>query len=105
MVDNIKEITTDDVLEKLKSGENLYLVDIREDEEVAEGMIPQAVHLKMGDIPERMDFFDKDKEYILVCRSGNRSHHACHYLSLQGYKVINMVGGMLNWAGEVEEKK
>jgi rhodanese-related sulfurtransferase len=102
MTEQIKEITADEVLEKLKNGEKLNLVDIREDEEVSFGMIPEAKHLRMGDIPENMDFFNKEDEYILVCRSGNRSFHACHFLQAQGYKVINMAGGMLDWTGETE---
>ncbi len=44
----INEISTAALEEKLKAGEELYLIDVREDEEVAEGMIPEAVHIRMG---------------------------------------------------------
>jgi rhodanese-related sulfurtransferase len=101
----IKTITTDELEKKLKNGEDLLLVDVREDEEVAEGMIPGAKHIKMGEIPESLDQFDKDKEYIFICRSGNRSGNVAHYMKEQGYKVVNMEGGMMNWAGETAEKK
>ncbi|MCA1056833.1 rhodanese-like domain-containing protein [Rossellomorea aquimaris] len=101
----IKTITTDELNEKLQNGEDLLLVDVREDEEVAGGMIPGARHIKMGDIPESLDKFDKDKEYIFICRSGNRSGNVAHYMQEQGYKVVNMEGGMLNWAGETAPKK
>ncbi len=101
----IKTITTDELESKLKSGEDLLLVDVREDEEVEEGMIPVAKHIKMGDIPESLDQFDKDKEYIFICRSGNRSGNVAHYMQEQGYKVVNMEGGMLNWSGETAPKK
>ncbi|MCY9328287.1 rhodanese-like domain-containing protein, partial [Bacillus spizizenii] len=46
----IKEISTAALKEKIEADEELYLIDVREDEEVAEGMIPQAVHIRMGDI-------------------------------------------------------
>lgn len=104
-MDTIKTITTDELEQKLKNGEDLLLVDVREDEEVAEGVIPGAKHIKMGEIPESLDQFDKEKEYIFICRSGNRSGNVAHYMQEQGYKVVNMEGGMMNWAGETAEKK
>ncbi|RIW35663.1 rhodanese-like domain-containing protein [Bacillus salacetis] len=99
-----KTITTDELKQKLENGEQLDLVDVREDEEVEEGMIPQAKHIKMGDIPESLDKLDKNKEYILICRSGNRSGRVGQFLHDRGYKVVNMEGGMLEWEGESKPK-
>ncbi|NLP51399.1 rhodanese-like domain-containing protein [Bacillus sp. RO1] len=98
----IQTITTDELKKKLDAGEELYLVDVREDEEIEMGKIKQAEHIRMGDIPENLDKLDKNKEYIVICRSGRRSENVCHYLQDQGYKVRNMVGGMLEWEGDVE---
>lgn len=95
-------ITTDELQKKLEAGEKLQLIDVREDEEVAQGMIPGAKHIKMMDIPARLNELDRETEYIYICRSGNRSSHVCQYLHEQGYKVRNMVGGMLEWRGEVK---
>ncbi|MEK3887657.1 rhodanese-like domain-containing protein [Bacillus sp. FSL K6-3431] len=100
----IKTITPEEVKNQLQSGGTLNLIDVREDDEVAEGMIPEALHIKMGDIPERLDQLDKEKEYILVCRSGGRSGRVCDYLREQGYDVTNMVGGMLEWTGTEKPK-
>jgi rhodanese-related sulfurtransferase len=97
----IKIITTEELEKKIENGEELNLVDVREDEEVAEGMIPGAKHVKMGEIPARVNEFDKDKEYIFICRSSRRSENVCHYMQEQGFKVVNMAGGMLDWKGEV----
>ncbi|PLR98201.1 rhodanese-like domain-containing protein [Bacillus sp. T33-2] len=101
-MDDIKTITTQQLQKRLEAGEKLEIVDVREDEEVATGMVPGAKHIRMGDIPDNLEYFDKDKEYILICRSSRRSANVCHYLQDQGYKVRNMVGGMLEWEGEVE---
>ena len=95
----IEIITPEELKQKLEKGEKLEMVDVREDEEVAAGIIPDARHIKMGEIPVNLDYFDKDKEYIFICRSGRRSENVCHYLNEQGYKVRNMVGGMLEWTG------
>ncbi|MCA1032438.1 rhodanese-like domain-containing protein [Bacillus timonensis] len=99
---DIQIITPEELKKKLEAGEKVELVDVREDEEVAEGKIPQARHIRMGTIPENLDQFDKDTEYIMICRSGRRSENVCSYLQDQGYKVRNMVGGMLEWQGEVK---
>ncbi|CAK6477004.1 rhodanese-like domain-containing protein [Peribacillus castrilensis] len=100
-MEEIKIITTEEVEAKLEAGEAMELVDVREDEEVQEGMIEGAKHIRMNDIPANLDYFDKEKEYIFICRSGRRSENVCHYLQEHGYKVANMVGGMLEWDGEV----
>jgi rhodanese-related sulfurtransferase len=96
----IEIITPEELKQKLEAGEVLELVDVREDEEVAFGIVPGARHIRMGTIPENLDQFDKEKEYIFICRSGNRSANVCYYMRDQGFKVRNMVGGMLEWTGE-----
>ncbi|EHL72715.1 MULTISPECIES: rhodanese-like domain-containing protein [Bacillus] len=98
-------ITPEELKEKLEKGEKLNLIDVREEEEVQEGMIPEAKHIPMGEIPNSLDQLDKQKEYIFICRSGRRSENVCHYLQEQGYKVRNMIGGMLEWTGKVQRKK
>ncbi len=94
-------ITPKELETKLEAGEKLEIVDVREQEEVQVGMIEGAKHIPMGEIPARLDEFDKDKEYIFVCRSGGRSGNVCHFMQEQGFKVVNMIGGMLDWTGEV----
>jgi rhodanese-related sulfurtransferase len=101
-MNDIPVITPEELEEKLKKGEKLNLIDVREDEEVAAGMIPGAKHIPMGEIPEKLDTFHKDEEYIFICRSGRRSEMVCAYLQDLGYKVRNMIGGMLEWQGEIK---
>ncbi|MBP0726344.1 rhodanese-like domain-containing protein [Bacillus sp. RG28] len=98
----MKEISTEELQQKIEAGETLFLVDVREDDEVAAGIIPEAVHIRMGDIPSKLDFFSEDNEYIFICRSGGRSGNVCEYLSEQGFNVTNVVGGMLAWEGETK---
>jgi rhodanese-related sulfurtransferase len=98
----MKEMTAKEVEKQLEEGKKLNLIDVREDDEVAAGKIPGAVHIALGTVPDRMNELDKSKEYIMVCRSGGRSGNASQFLEAQGFKVINMTGGMLAWEGEVE---
>lgn len=94
--------TVKEVEEKLAAGEKLHLVDVREDFEVAQGMIPGSIHINLQTIPEKMNQLDKDTEYILICRSGNRSGQAQEFLENNGYTAANMTGGMMNWEGPIE---
>lgn len=83
---------------RLDRGEQLTIVDVREDEEVAEGMLPGAIHIPLGQLPDRLSEIPQAEEIILVCRSGNRSGRALGFLEAQGYKGLkNMTGGMLEW--------
>ncbi|WP_397326794.1 rhodanese-like domain-containing protein [Paenibacillus sabuli] len=89
---------------KLKRGEKLNLIDVRELDEWTEGHIAEARHLPLGELPGRVAelYEDEDAPLVLVCRSGGRSGKACDYLSAQGYNPINMQGGMLAWSGGVK---
>ncbi|OMP67413.1 rhodanese-like domain-containing protein [Domibacillus epiphyticus] len=100
----IPTITAEEVRQKIENGENISLIDVREDDEVAQGMIPQAEHIVMGTIPENLDRLDKETDYIIICRSGVRSENVARYLIGNGYKAINMTGGMLDYTGETAPK-
>ncbi|SIG24406.1 Rhodanese-related sulfurtransferase [Mycobacteroides abscessus subsp. abscessus] len=80
----------------------LNIVDVREVDEVKEGRIPDSVNIPLGLLEFRMHELDKNKEYVLVCRSGGRSGRACQLLESHGFKVVNMEGGMLAWEGRTE---
>ena len=99
----MKEITMKELAEKLKDGEKVSIIDVREDDEVAQGKIPGALHIPLGQITELLDEIDKDQHHFMVCRSGGRSGKACAILKEQGYDVTNVAGGMLDWKDDVEK--
>ncbi|ETT82627.1 rhodanese-like domain-containing protein [Viridibacillus sp. FSL R5-0477] len=98
----MKSISVEEVQQLLESGKELNLIDVREVDEVAAGIIPTAINIPLGLIEFRMNELDKTKEYIMVCRSGGRSGNATMFLENQGFNVVNMDGGMLAWTGDVE---
>ena len=98
----MKQITAQELEEKIKSGEKVNLIDVREDFEVAMGKIPGANHIPLGSIPEKIEELDKNKHYYMICRSGARSGNACAYLIQEGYDVTNISDGMIGWNGDVE---
>ena len=98
----MKTMTAKEVENKLTQGKTVNIIDVRETDEVAAGKIPGAVNIPLGLVEFRMNELDKSKEYVMVCRSGGRSGRASQFLESQGYKVINMAGGMLDWEGKTE---
>lgn len=95
-------INPHEVAELLKAGSKPSIIDVREPMEVSRGKIPTARNIPLGQLQARLNEIDKEKEHIIVCHSGGRSGMATNFLSSMGYKVKNMVGGMLSWEDEVE---
>ncbi|KAA0977136.1 MAG: rhodanese-like domain-containing protein [Paeniglutamicibacter sp.] len=73
------------------------ILDVREDFEVAEGMIPGALHIPMGELNARLGELDRDRPVIVICRSGNRSSRVADALTGAGYTADTMAGGMIAW--------
>jgi rhodanese-related sulfurtransferase len=95
----INEIEPAELKTRLDAGEDVEIIDIRSDAEVAHGVLPHAQHLPMHLIPLRIQDLPKDRELVLYCRSGARSYHACAYLAQQGMaNAVNLRGGIIAWA-------
>ncbi|MFN3256579.1 MAG: rhodanese-like domain-containing protein [Ilumatobacter sp.] len=76
-------------------------IDVREPYEVAEGTIPGAVNIPLGQVPGRLEELDRDRRVVLLCRSGGRSGQAAEFLTGVGFTdVVNLVGGMLAYHDE-----
>lgn len=78
---------------------NYTIIDVRESYEYERGHIPGAKLIPLGQIPKRINEIDKNKNIVVVCASGGRSSKAAGYLGNEGYKVSNMMGGMMAWSG------
>ncbi|MDQ0484444.1 rhodanese-like domain-containing protein [Guptibacillus hwajinpoensis] len=98
----VKDVTATEVNEMLQENKSISVVDVRGPEEVATGKIPGAYNLPVNELQSRMDELDKETEHIIVCQSGGRSSMASMVLKSNGYKVLNMTGGMLQWSGDTE---
>jgi rhodanese-related sulfurtransferase len=77
-------------------------IDVRYEEEFEDGHIPDALHLPLPELRQRVDaMLDKSGKYITVCLSGKRSSVAAYLLKQRGYHVVSMKGGMSSWEGEL----
>ena len=85
-----------------KSG--VQLVDVRTASEYAEGHIPSAVNMDVlsSDFAEKVATLDKERTVALYCRSGRRSKSAAEEAVKQGFKVVELDGGIISWKGEIE---
>lgn len=102
MSDTVQIIQPEQLDGMIKNNEDVFVIDVREDEEIMIGKIPNAKHIRLSEIPERYEELDTSKEYVVVCRSGRRSEKATEFLQEKGFKAKNMIGGMLKWQGDVE---
>ena len=96
----IRETTVGAVRERIDSGEEFHLVDVREESEWAEGHLPGAFHLGRGIIERDIEehFPDYGEEIVLYCGGGYRSALAADSLRKMGYaNVISMDGGYRGW--------
>lgn len=100
---SIAQIEPSELRERIRQGDAPLMIDVREPEEVAHGMIPGAVHIPLGQLSARLEELDPDRETVFICRSGYRSERACEYLAMSGYdKSVNMTGGMIAWYEDEE---
>ncbi|HKN02248.1 MAG TPA: rhodanese-like domain-containing protein [Candidatus Binataceae bacterium] len=95
----IDEIGPVDLKVRLDSGDQVFILDVREAEEVAFAPFPNASHIPMGDIPSRLTELDPDRETVVVCHHGVRSAQVAMYLARMGFeRVINLSGGIDAWS-------
>lgn len=93
-------IAADEFYQKSKM-EKVAIVDVRETDEFERGHIPTAKTIPLSQLEQQVDKLDKNKEYYIICQSGGRSARGCDFLSNQRYHVVNVMGGMSVWKGEV----
>jgi rhodanese-related sulfurtransferase len=77
---------------------SVVLLDVREDDEWQRGHAPGARHIPMGQVPSRIDEINADAKLFVVCQAGGRSQRVAQYLARNGYRPVNVSGGMQAWA-------
>lgn len=75
------------------------LIDVRNDDEVARGIIAGATHIPLAMLPMAYDSISKAERIVFYCHSGVRSAHAAAFAASHGCKeAYNLTGGILAWA-------
>ncbi|WP_372729777.1 rhodanese-like domain-containing protein [Nocardioides sp.] len=92
----MREIDVAQLEAALRDGASL--IDVREPSEYAEGHVPGARHIPMGQLTNRIDELDKDAPVHVICASGNRSGVMVEVLDAAGFEAVNVRGGTSEWA-------
>jgi hydroxyacylglutathione hydrolase len=87
-------------VDKKRKSAQVQVLDVRYQEEWEESHIPNAKHIPLPQLPERLDELTYDKPIAVHCRSGKRSAIASSILLNHGFEVINVEGGFINWENE-----
>jgi len=85
---------------RLSNRENAVFLDTRDERDYSDGHIPEAIHIPLKQLPERVTELDKYKKFPIIayCRSGNRSSSTGSILRKNGFEsVYNLGGGIVAW--------
>lgn len=103
------DLSQNDWASKLKAETNAVVLDVRTEEECSEGIIPDAINIdiyKGQGFIYQLEALDKNKNYYVYCKAGGRSSQACSIMNQLGFEnAYNLLGGFMNWEGEVAEVK
>ena len=103
IIKNINPQEAFTLIEDNKTDPDFVILDVRTKEEVDAGYIENAINIDFysDTFREELNKLDKDKKYLIYCRSGNRSGQALAIMKELNFKeVYNMVGGIDEWQAE-----
>ena len=84
--------------ERAKS-DDAVIVDVREAEELDEIAVPGVTHIPLGTLPAETARLPRDRDLLVICRSGVRSAYATQFLLTSGFeRTLNISGGVIAWA-------
>ena len=100
----LMNITAEEAKKLMDSESGYVILDVRTEQEYAQGHIPDAILIPDYEISEKAEsvLTDKDQLILVYCRSGRRSKNAAAQLEEMGYTRIREFGGILDWPYETE---
>ncbi len=102
----IKDISVKEVYDSIgknKDNQSFIIIDVRTPEEFANEHIENALNLDYysDKFRDELNKLDKEKTYLIYCRSGNRSGKALSTMKELAFReVYNMLGGIIQWKAE-----
>lgn len=100
----VKEITVKELHQKIENDTDPFILDVREPDEYDFVNIEGEL-IPLGELPQRVNELKgkEDEEIVVMCRSGARSAQACLFLYGKGFdKAVNLKGGIIAWAKEID---
>jgi adenylyltransferase/sulfurtransferase len=99
----IDEIEPANLAHRLNAGETINLLDVRDPVELQVSALPGAVVIPVGQVTHRLDELEREREWVVFCRTGERSARVVKAMRAAGFsRVSNLRGGINAWAQEVD---
>jgi rhodanese-related sulfurtransferase len=98
----MRNLTAKEVQAAAQAGTST-LLDVRTDEELAIASLPEAIHIPLAELPQRLDELDRNRPIIAICHHGVRSEMAGRMLERGGFAdVAHLVGGIDAWSLDID---
>jgi rhodanese-related sulfurtransferase len=104
-VNLVENLSAEIFLQKLNEDESAVLIDVRTALENQTARIPNSLLIDYRNpaFIQELNKLDRNKNYYLYCRSGNRSYHAGNQMLQMGFNIVyNLQPGIIGWKGNVE---
>ncbi len=100
-------IGSEELMYRVVSDENLYLLDVRQPDELLKSKIDGSVNVPLAEIfqPNGMDGIPTDKPVVVICGSGNRATIVSYMLAQEGIDFQILEGGMNSWNSLPQENE
>ena len=100
----MEEITATELKQRLDNGEDIQIIDVREPHEYEIGQIPNSKLIPLGQVLNRMNEIDPERETVVHCKMGGRSAKAIDALMRSGFQghLMNLQGGITAWSNDVD---
>ena len=92
------EVAPEEIKARIARGEDVFLLDVREPDEVETWAYPIGVNIPLGQLGDRLDEVPRDVTVVVACHVGGRSAVAAKALSEAGWDAQNLTGGAVAWA-------
>ncbi len=103
IIENITPQEASALIQENQGNPDFVIIDVRTPEEFSEGYIENAINTDFYSeaFPDELNILDKDKSYLIYCRSGGRSGSALDIMEELNFReVYNMTGGLIQWEAE-----
>lgn len=102
----MNSISAGELERRLRNAEAPFLLDVREPQEMVDGVIAGSVNIPMGEVDARLDELPTNRDIVVICHLGARSGYIAKKLNALGYdRALNLSGGLDAWFRQPREKQ
>lgn len=103
-VQGIEEIEPREAARRLEQDASVTFLDVRDPVELQVSRLPGAMILPAGQVPMHLGDLDRSREWVVFCRTGQRSARVVKAMQAAGYRAVNLKGGINAWAEQIDPK-